>query len=349
MCAKKVNEDLIEDKKQEVLNSLNSIFSVTYVSGTNNQYQTKYVISKRFKSTYKKIHGKGAERNRDVNWKDDPRVWINIHTTYKKDGSEGLLIQIKCKCFEWLGGRSNNKKKFADKWGFPTNNKNIEYKVCHGKILNLWVMNKEILTFNPSQDYFSYFLEEAYKVYELNSLEYRIENLDDTTLLIAETNKDVHLQEEMEDYLYQKEVQESVGWGKRGEIVDVPVEKPLRSDKTTSETYKRNGQIGKIAIVYADFLCEVDDNHKDFTSNVTGRNYVEAHHLIPMEYQDSFDYSIDVEANIVSLCVSCHKKLHHAIFEEKEHILKQLYNNRKARLKRCRINITEEILLNYYK
>ena len=37
------------------------------------------------------------------------------------------------------------------------------------------------------------------------------------------------------------------------------------------------------------------------------RNYVEAHHLIPMGFQDDFSKSIDVEANIISLCTYCHK------------------------------------------
>ncbi|PGY51519.1 HNH endonuclease [Priestia megaterium] len=155
-------------------------------------------------------------------------------------------------------------------------------------------------------------------------------------------------QEEGGDSIYQKEVEVSATSNISVVIDDVPVHKPLKNDKITSKAYKRNAQKGKNAIVVANYLCEVNSSHNHFTSKVTGKNYVEAHHLIPMEFQDSFDVSIDIEANIVSLCVGCHKRLHHAVVGEKEEILNALYSQRASRLRKCGIEITKQILFSYY-
>lgn len=358
----KISDTLIEDKKQEILGFLKENYPVSFVSGTANQYQTKYVILDKYKT-----------RNESINWKDDPRVWINIHSTNKKDGSIGLLIQIKCDCEPWKGGRNGDDKKFAEKYGFPVNNKNINYTMWRGKILDLNILNEGILTFNPShssQVYFKSFLKESFKVYGTNHLEYEMNTLNGNTpklvnsesnlhenhlplgllpLPITEYNEDIYVQSEIGDSLYQTEVQESFGWEDEVIVNDVPELKPLKASMGASEFYRRNTQKGKNAVVIANHFCEIDVTHKDFTSKLTGNNYVEAHHLIPMEYQDRFDVSIDVEANIISLCVTCHKKLHHAVYAEKEAVLKQLYKKRKDRIGNCEIVITEDTLLSFYK
>ncbi|MEW4230592.1 HNH endonuclease [Priestia megaterium] len=157
-----------------------------------------------------------------------------------------------------------------------------------------------------------------------------------------------YIQGETDDNTYQKEIGELMAFNVGISIEDVPVSRPLKSDMTNSKTYKRNPQKGRNAILTANYLCEINANHKDFTSKVTGRNYVEAHHLVPMGFQDSFGVSIDIEANIVSLCVGCHKRLHHAIAEEKKEALNALYNQRASRLRKCGIEITKEILFSYY-
>lgn len=130
---------------------------------------------------------------------------------------------------------------------------------------------------------------------------------------------------------------------------DIPKEKPLIALGSGTGTFKRNFKTSKAAIVLAKYKCEIDINHVDFISRVTGQNYVEAHHLIPMEYQDDYANSIDVEANIVSLCVSCHKKMHHAKNEIIKPLIEKLYDNRVARLKDCDIEVTAAKLLTYYK
>lgn len=168
----------------------------------------------------------------------------------------------------------------------------------------------------------------------------------------------VNIDEELEKLLvnisnnieanYQYQVEQEVV-SKDIKLEDKPKAKPLKTLENGTSSYKRDVKTSKNAIVIARYLCEIDQNHKNFTSRVTEKNYVEAHHLIPMEYQDDFESSIDVEANIVSLCVSCHKKLHHGIFEDMEPMLEKLYRERISRLNDCNIKITKDQLLKYYK
>lgn len=51
---------------------------------------------------------------------------------------------------------------------------------------------------------------------------------------------------------------------------------------------------------------------------------------------------------MVSLCVVCHKKLHHGLFEEKKEILKNLYSMKKDELKSARISVELTDFIKYY-
>ncbi|MGH0486219.1 HNH endonuclease [Bacillus mycoides] len=147
------------------------------------------------------------------------------------------------------------------------------------------------------------------------------------------------------NYQYQVE-QENVG---SVIIEDTPKYVPSKSRGEGNRVYKRDPKTAKNAIVLANYKCEMDLNHEDFISKVTKKNYVEAHHLIPMGFQDDFQKSIDVEANIISLCAHCHKKLHHAEYKVIEPLIERLYDARINRLNNCGITINKNELFNYYK
>lgn len=132
-------------------------------------------------------------------------------------------------------------------------------------------------------------------------------------------------------------------------VEDEPKNKPRKTLGSGKSLYKREAKTSKAAIVKAKYKCEIDGTHENFISRVTGENYVEAHHLIPMEYQDDFTNSIDVEANIVSLCACCHKKLHHATYAIIKPLIEKLYDDRLYRLKDCKIDLTKAKLLSCYK
>ena len=121
-----------------------------------------------------------------------------------------------------------------------------------------------------------------------------------------------------------------------------------RGERSKSDTWIRDPLIGKNAIIIADYHCECNGKHIDFISKVTVRPYVEAHHLIPMKAQEEFSYSLDVEPNIISLCVRCHSKLHHGQPADIKSKLERLYINRSNLLKECKIWTSFDKLFSFY-
>ncbi|MFP3668867.1 HNH endonuclease [Priestia sp. SIMBA_032] len=114
--------------------------------------------------------------------------------------------------------------------------------------------------------------------------------------------------------------------------------------------YSRNRMLSIEVTKRANYLCEFNAKHLHFISSTTQKNYVEAHHLIPLAFQKYFHNSLDVIENMVSLCVVCHKKIHHASnLKEKEEILSKLYDERVEGLKKRGIFIDYKNFLSYYK
>lgn len=120
------------------------------------------------------------------------------------------------------------------------------------------------------------------------------------------------------------------------------------SIKECEKYWKRDRKVVDNILKAMGYTCEEDITHCHFNSKATGMNYVEGHHLIPMKYQDQFEYSLDVEANVVSLCVVCHRKLHLANIDEKVDIIRKLYEARKVKLEESGIYITLDKLIKLY-
>lgn len=112
------------------------------------------------------------------------------------------------------------------------------------------------------------------------------------------------------------------------DISNITFDLNLRSFENTSErpklkqqpkeidgifVYKRDRTTEFHALQLADFKCEISKEHKSFIRKSTNQNYTEPHHLIPMAYSDKFKVSLDVEANIVSLCSTCHNHIHYGV------------------------------------
>lgn len=123
-------------------------------------------------------------------------------------------------------------------------------------------------------------------------------------------------------------------------------EKESQRENINKSTYSRDSKVGLNALKLAYFKCELDSKHETFVSNSTSRNYVEAHHLIPIKYyySDEFQFSIDNEANIVALCPNCHRLLHFGQLKDKVGLLKKLYDKREQDLKKAGILITFDTL-----
>lgn len=109
---------------------------------------------------------------------------------------------------------------------------------------------------------------------------------------------------------------------------------------------KRNPKISENALKEAKYLCEIDSTHKTFIKKSTKTNYMEPHHLIPLEFQEYFKYSLDVEPNIISLCSYCHDEIHYGI--NNTFLITKLYYERIEELKKVGLDIDLETLFLFY-
>lgn len=134
-----------------------------------------------------------------------------------------------------------------------------------------------------------------------------------------------------------------------GRLEDSPKEKqePV-IDQGGNKKYLRDPKEAAKALKAAKFKCEVDEDHKTFIAKSTGNSFQESHHLIPISQSDLFGYSLDVPANICSLCPLCHRGIHSGADVYRIELLEKLYNQRKTRLEQCGIYVTLEQLKKFY-
>jgi 5-methylcytosine-specific restriction enzyme A len=116
----------------------------------------------------------------------------------------------------------------------------------------------------------------------------------------------------------------------------------------TGEAWKRNGSFAAQALENAGHKCEYKSDHETFISIKSGNHFVEAHHLIPMQFQDNFKYSLDVPENIIALCPNCHRAIHYAKDEVKKEMLRALLLEREDGLNKRGIKILEKVLVDLY-
>lgn len=127
---------------------------------------------------------------------------------------------------------------------------------------------------------------------------------------------------------------------------DLPLPKPEYIETPFGYTYKRNEYKKLQAIADADYCCEVDPEHISFLRKDGKHMYTEAHHLIPMAYQDDYENSLDTTANIVSLCSNCHKWIHYG--KGSDQLLKTLLGKRQERLRNAGLIISLHELQRLY-
>lgn len=69
---------------------------------------------------------------------------------------------------------------------------------------------------------------------------------------------------------------------------------------------------------------------------------MERHQALPMKYQDKFECSLDVYANIICVCPICHKLLHYGLDDSKEKVVNKIYYNRADRLVNSALRISKD-------
>ncbi len=141
-------------------------------------------------------------------------------------------------------------------------------------------------------------------------------------------------------------VQEDVGFFQtRIHELDMVAPVPVQTTVAGGTRYQRNQIFVSQVLESADYRCEHDAKHVTFTSAATLRPYMEGHHLIPMSRQSEFGTSLDVYANIVCLCPTCHRLMHHATAKEKKYAMEALFEKRSERLVKSGIDISKKEFL----
>lgn len=132
------------------------------------------------------------------------------------------------------------------------------------------------------------------------------------------------------------------------DITDTVTKRKEKISNYFGFTYPRDLNENIKAKRLADWTCEYDKNHITFCCEQTNRNFVEAHHLIPMGAQDFFDNTLDFSDYIISLCPTCHRKIHYGVPLEKGKMVRFFFKQRKGLYKKHGIEIEIEDLLQFY-
>lgn len=112
--------------------------------------------------------------------------------------------------------------------------------------------------------------------------------------------------------------------------------------------YPRNLNESILAKQKNNWKCEYNTNHQTFISKRGIKPYMESHHLVPMSYQDLFEYTIDFADNIICLCPTCHRKIHSATDDVKKDMVLTFFKRRQHFYPKYGIKIDISLLFNMY-
>lgn len=245
--------------------------------------------------------------------------------------------------------------------------------------IKLFNITSKTIAINPKLDgYFYNNFMLKYDIEELNEVLYR--DVDYSYFLYNLQNFDINLLDEPKE---EKEYTD-VNQGKQEEIIEVETsenenddnyiekidninEKNVNTDvaigaskiapqvydnEQISKKYKRNPLLGKIAIQKSYYCCEINTHHETFTSERTNKNFMEAHHLVPVKYQQKIwnEYGINVDCveNIVSLCPTCHRAFHNGTKEVKVQMIENIYEKLIPRYRSIDFGITLDEIKKLY-
>jgi hypothetical protein len=159
--------------------------------------------------------------------------------------------------------------------------------------------------------------------------------IDDKDLLIEDAEKD-------------RRYQNDINVVRPIEVPPGKIPRPNPKRLGSSEKYTTNPRRAKNALEKADFKCELNPDHHTFINKKSGNPYMEAHHLIPMSKQGIFEFDIDVPENILCLCPTCHRKMHHSQDTDKKEILAKSFKDRKSDMEVRGIVLDINMLLGMY-
>ena len=124
-------------------------------------------------------------------------------------------------------------------------------------------------------------------------------------------------------------------------------------NKLGRQRFKTQRKIRDNVLKDYDYLCDCHDlKHFYFESSDSYNNYVEGHHVIPMNRQDEYwsdhNINLDVSSNIIPLCPNCHSQIHLGSRRARLDILSEIFVRDEFKLKRVDKNLTLTKLCSFY-
>jgi len=129
--------------------------------------------------------------------------------------------------------------------------------------------------------------------------------------------------------------------------------KPERGiDSTGRKRFKTQKKIRDEVLRKANYLCDCNDSKHFYFESVELNNYVEGHHIVPMNRQQEYyfdgEINLDIPNNIVPLCPTCHCQIHLGSRQSRVKIISELYVRNKSKLLAFNPKLTLAILASYY-
>lgn len=129
--------------------------------------------------------------------------------------------------------------------------------------------------------------------------------------------------------------------------------KPIASlGKFGSKRYRTNKNIKDKSFKIHNYLCSCHDEKHFYFESTSLENYLEGHHIIPMNMQDLYwdesTINLDVLSNLVPLCPNCHTKVHNGSRSAKLEILAEIYVKNEKKVMEVDKNISFSKLSTFY-
>lgn len=152
------------------------------------------------------------------------------------------------------------------------------------------------------------------------------------------------------DYVDQTEIVTSFGYDVSSlKFLKENNRQPEKIDEGSNK-YRTNPRIAKTALMLADFYCEINKHEHNTFISKNGRQFMEAHHLIPMHAQKDFKINLDRIENIICICPNCHSAIHLGADSVRLDYLKKIYDLRNDSLSETALNISfGDLFSKYYK
>lgn len=170
---------------------------------------------------------------------------------------------------------------------------------------------------------------------------------DDSHYLEGEPEQEEDFQENIQLVSTEEEDIEVRNYGEGQQEEASPRLSPV-FDIVGRKRWPRDAKVAARALRSSGYICAYNETHNSFISKVTGKRYLEIHHLVPMKYQGEFNVSLDKTKQLLALCPTCHRQIHLGTDKDKKKMIEALFYSHYDKLQEVGISIEVKKLLGMY-